>query len=398
MGPFIKKHLHDDINELALHANLYPDIDIKAAIIQIQGWQIANRKLPLWANTNGIIYPKHISLEQCSSQTTAEYKASIIKNLASKERMADMTGGYGVDAVIMGRMFSHLTFVEPNKDLCELAAHNLPLLGIKEFTIENKRCEDALHIIAHQDFIFVDPSRRNSNGARVVSISECTPNVHELNKQLCEKADTVMIKLSPMLSVSSLVKELQGIKAIHIVSVNNECKEILAILTDTLFKVPIIKCVNITDKETQVFSFTQEEEDACPHTYVRDLQTFLYEPNASLMKACCFNSIASQYNMSQLHPNSHLYTSDDLIEDFPGRSFRVDKVLSMNKYDIKELQKLKKANISIRNFHSTVTNLRQRLKLEEGGDSFIFATTLADNRKVLLLCRKITDSQRESDY
>ncbi len=391
MGPFIKRHLHDDINELALHAKLYPGIDIKAAITQIHGWQIAERKLPLWADTDGIIFPKHISLEQCSSQTTAEYKASIIQPLESKERMTDMTGGFGVDSVMLGRMFTHLTFVEPDEELCELAANNLPLLGIKDFSIENKRCEDVLHAIPRQDFIFIDPSRRDFNGTKVVSISECSPNIYELNQLLREKADLVMIKLSPMLNINSIVKEVQGITSMHIVSVNGECKEILAIITDGKQGNPPITCVNITDTGTQSFSFTKEDEDALSYDYAKYPKAFLYEPNASLMKACCFKSIAKRYNALQLHPNSHLYTSDNLIEDFPGRSFRVEKVLSANKHDIKELHTLEQANISIRNFPSTVAKLRQRLKLEDGGDAFIFATTLADNRKVLLLCGKVAN-------
>lgn len=227
MDTFIREHLHDDVNELALRSTKYPGVDMRHAIRQIQGWQIAEKKLPLWANTDGILFPEHISLEQCSSQTTAEYKAEIIGSVVSyKGTMADLTGGYGVDAAIIGRLFNNVSFVEPNGELCRLAQNNLPLLGIKDFTVINSTCESVLDGLEPQDLIFIDPSRRDKNGKKVFAIEDCMPDIYRLQDLLLTKGRWVVVKLSPMLDITSVVTKLRSVQEVHVVSVAGECKEI----------------------------------------------------------------------------------------------------------------------------------------------------------------------------
>ncbi len=393
MGPFIKKHLHDDVKELALQYAKYPDIDMRQALVQIQGWQIAEKKLPLWAQTDGILFPVHLSMEQCSSQTTAEYKAEVISRLLPvRSTMTDLTGGYGVDATMIGRLFSHLTFVEPNADLCKLAQNNLPLLGVNDFTVIDGTCESVLADLDRQDLIFIDPSRRNANGAKTFAMEDCTPNVLQLQDQLLQKAGMVMIKLSPMLDITSVISSLKSVKEIHVVSVAGECKEILALMdSETTDSSIQVVCTNLLGNGlSRQYAFCPEDEEHAACHYTPQVGQYLYEPNASIMKAKCFKSIASSFGVNKLHPNSHLYTSDEYVPDFPGRSFCVVKTLPMDKQGIKELQTFRQANLSIRNFSSSVAELRKKLKLKEGGDLYIFFTTLADNHKAAIVCRKPT--------
>ena len=377
-----------DIYELALKAHGHPDLDVKQLIRQQQGLQLAVQKLPLWAGTEGIEYPHHLSLEQCSSQLTASYKATLLSSMAVKDRMADLTGGFGVDAAIMGRLFTHLTFVEQDAELCRLARHNLPLLGVNRMDVINSDCLDIIPTLLHQNLIYIDPARRDKNGRRTFAISDCTPDVSALNKQLLEKADSVMIKLSPMLDISTAMQQLEGVAQIHIVSVQGECKEILIILQPQREPSPQIVCVDITREATRLFSFTRQQEQEARCTYTQELGDYLYEPNASIMKAGCFRSLSQAYDLQQLHPNSHLYTSANPVLDFPGRIFKVEAVKTLSKADIRELRDLKKANITLRNFPGSVAELRKRLHLADGGDTYLFATTLADNRRVIILCRK----------
>lgn len=390
MKEFIKEHLHDDINELALQAQKYRNVDMRKALLQIRGWQIAEKKLPLWVNIDGVIFPGHLPLEQCSSQQTAEYKCSIINDIPCKNRMTDLTGGFGVDSTIIGRIFSHLTFVERDIELCRLAENNLPLLGVKYFLIKNQSSEEAIANLPHQDLIYIDPTRRDSNGNKTVAITDCIPDVCALNKVLIEKADKVMVKLSPMLDLASVEKELEGVEQIHIVSLNGECKEILVILSNKTVNSPvIITCANITDKGIQRFVFTHEEERLAECHYASELNGYLYEPNASIMKGCCFKLLAQKYGIEKLHPNSHLYTSSHFLEDFPGRIFGIEKTLSMSKQDMKELKTIGKANLTIRNFPLRVAELRKKLKLSDGGSAYLFATTIADGKKIIIKTNKI---------
>lgn len=377
---FIIQHRNDDPRDLALHASRYPDTDIPYVIRQISAWQTAVKKLPLWAETTGIEYPVHLSMEQCSSQLTAEYKASILPPCI--DSVTDLTAGFGVDATTIGRRAKHLTYVERDEELCRIAKNNLPLLGITDFDVVNTDGTAFLEKMEHQSLIFMDPARRDEHGAKTVMISDCTPNVIELQDTLLEKSDLVMIKLSPMLDITNITKELKCVKEIHVVSLYNECKEIVVLMAKGA-SIPVIHCININKGHTDTFIVENEREAECHYT--SEIGTFLYEPNTSIMKASCFKSIANCCNVAMLHPNSHLYTSNTLVENFPGRTFKVEAIYGLKD---KALKSIKKANITVRNFPASVAELRKRLKISEGGDIYLFVTTLADESKVVIRCSK----------
>lgn len=389
---FIREHQADDVRTLALQSRKYPDVDMPTAITQIAGRQVAAEKIPSWKEIEDIWYPKHLSLEQCSSEITARYKARLLARLPQKESFADLTGGFGIDCSFLAAAFKSATYVERQKELCEIAAHNFPILGLPHLNVRNEDGVSYLEAMSPVDCIFLDPARRNEHGGKTVAISDCEPNVAELENLLLNKASSVMVKLSPMLDLSLALKELQHTREVHIISVNNECKELLLLLGQSLSENTVeipIHCINLSTKGEQHFAFSREQEQRSECTYTNTLGTYLYEPNASLLKAGAFRSISAAYSLKKLHPNSHLYTSETLIEDFPGRTFRITNQYSFNKKEIKEgLSDLKKANITVRNFPATVAELRKRTKLTEGGDTYLFASTLNDGQKVLIRCEK----------
>ncbi len=386
---FIHDHQMDDVRTLALQAQKYPHIDMPTAITQIAGRQVAAEKIPSWKEIDEIWYPKHLSLEQCSSEITARYKAKLIEG----NSLADLTGGFGIDCSFLATKFSSVTYVERQKELCELAAHNFPILKLNHIHIANQDGVDYLQQMSPVDCIFIDPARRNEHGGKTVAISDCEPDVASLEDVLLNKAKRVMIKLSPMLDLSLALNELQYVEEIHVISANNECKELLLILGQTLINEPPIHCINLNTKKPQkdqcfIFTHTAEQQSEC--TYTKTLENYLYEPNASLLKAGAFRSIASKYKVKKLHANSHLYTSENLVSDFPGRAFRIINQCSLNKKELKEkLFGVDKANITVRNFPASVAELRKRIRLAEGGETYLFATTLYNEQKVLIRCEKI---------
>ena len=395
---FIREHCKDDVRNLALQAPKYPGVDMPVALTQIAGRQAAAEKIPSWHEEEGILYPRHLSLEQCSSEATARYKASIIPE-SSSGTLTDLTGGFGIDCAFLSPKFHHVTYVERQEVLCEIASHNFPLLGLNHIRIENKDGIRHLQEMSSVDWIFIDPARRDGHGGKTVAIADCEPNVAELESLLLEKAQHVMVKLSPMLDLSLAIQDLKHVQEAHIVSVNNECKELLLILGHNIVaakNIPI-HCINLQTKDGrntettgQFFTFTREQEQCSECTYTDSLETYLYEPNASLLKAGAFRSIAAAYPVRKLHPNSHLYTSDTFIENFPGRIFRIVNQCSFNKKEVKEnLADLKKANVTVRNFPATVAELRKRIHLAEGGDTYLFASTLNNGQKVLIRCEKV---------
>lgn len=379
---FIAQHREEDVRTLALQAGRYPTVDMREAVTQIEGWQQAREKLPTWAAVEGIIYPPKISMEQCSSEKTAKYKAKQVKG----KRFADLTGGFGIDFSYMARNFVEAYYIERNKTLCDIATANFSLLGLDHTKVMNGNSEELFESLPHLDWIFVDPARRDGDGRKVVALSDCEPNVVELD--LLSKADMAMIKCSPMLDITMACRQLQHVSSVHIVSVNNECKELLIILNSGDFTGFTTHCVNILKDSTQIFSFTQDDEDTAETSYSSEVGKYLYEPNASVQKAGSPKSLSSHYHLDKLHPNSHLYTSNEHIHNFPGRIFEVVEVLGFSKADIKSVQSLGKANITVRNFPESVQLLRKRLKLTDGGENYIFATTLNDDSKALILCKK----------
>lgn len=384
---FIEEHLHDDVRALALKAGKLPQVDLTAALTQIAGRQIAAVKIPSWQLVKEILYPQHLSMEQCSSEVTARYKAELV----SGDTLCDLTGGFGVDCAFLSAGFKQVTYVEQQSSLCELAANNYRVLGLNHIKLVNEDGVAYLEKMEPVDCIFMDPARRNEHGGKTVAIADCTPDVGALQCLLNHKAQRVMIKLSPMLDLALTLQTMHSTCEVHIVSVNNECKELLLVLAAGVQTAePEIHCVNLTHKGKQCFSFTRSQEQEATCTYADDTALYLYEPNASILKAGGFKVLSAAYCMKKLHPNSHLYTSDELVADFPGRVFRIEKSYSFNKKEMKDLLgNISKANISIRNFPSTVDELRKRTKLKDGGDVYLFATTLNSGDKVLLECYKV---------
>ena len=383
---FIEENLRADVRSLALQAKKNPQVDMAMAVVQIAGRQIAVAKVPSWYRTEGLLYPKHLSMEQCSSEATAIYKAG----LAEGDTFADLTGGFGIDCSFLSRKFKQADYVERQSELCELAMHNFPLLGLN-IGVHNEDGVEYLKQMHPVDVLFLDPARRDGHGGKTVAISDCEPDVSALEDLLVEKAKKVMVKLSPMLDLSLALKALKYVREVHIVSVNNECKELLLILeksTDSLEIV--IHCEQITSTgEHQRYAFTQEQERTSDCPLSAEVGAYLYEPNASILKAGAYRSLTQAYPVKKLHVSSHLYTSPYYLEDFPGRRFQVKAVSSFGKKELKTLlQGLEKANLTIRNFPSSVAELRKRLKLKEGGECYLFATTLSDESKVLINCRK----------
>ena len=383
---FIEENVRADVRSLALQAKKYPRVDMAMAVVQIAGRQIAVAKVPSWYRTEGLLYPKHLSMEQCSSEATAIYKAGLVEG----DSFADLTGGFGIDCSFLSRKFKHADYVERQTELCELAKHNFPLLGLN-IGVHNEDGVEYLKQMHPVDVLFLDPARRDGHGEKTVAISDCEPDVSALEDLLVEKAKKVMVKLSPMLDLSLALKALKHVREVHIVSVNNECKELLLILEKSKdSSETVIHCEQITGTgEHQHYVFTQEQERTSDCPLAAEVGAYLYEPNASILKAGAYRSLTQAYPVKKLHASSHLYTSPYYIEDFPGRRFQVEAVSGFGKKELKFLmQGLEKANLTIRNFPSSVADLRKRLKLKEGGECYLFATTLSDESKVLIKCRK----------
>jgi hypothetical protein len=377
---YIKKHAEGDVRQLALQGTKDPEVDLTFALEQIAGRQKAKTKLPSWAETEGIIYPPHLSMEQCSSEQTARYKASIVGDRAL---VVDLTAGFGVDLAFISQGFKRAVHVERQPQLCAISSENYQLLGLNHIEVVCGDGIDYLHQLGHADMIFMDPARRDEHGGRTYGIADCTPNVLELRDELLEKADRVMLKLSPMLDWRKAVEDLGNVSEVHIVSVDNECKELLLIIEKEEKPLKVI-CVN----NGSIFEVKGESQRGI--SYSEGERRYLFEPNASVMKAGCFDELQSRFPVVQLDKNSHLFVADKDIDDFPGRRFIIERTTSMNKRDLKAaLEGISKANVTVRNFPISVAELRKRLKLKEGGEVFIFATTVEGNSHQLFICRKI---------
>ena len=501
---FIRQHQDDDVRQLAFLGSKYPEVDMPFALDQIRGRKMARVKLPRWASIDGIIYPPHISMEQCSSEQTALYKAELAARLLglspsssengeekekesenasnlhlseicefagkgavdsefakneatckkqqilteSKENVnetkeephegdfseetgfVDLTGGFGVDfSYIASRLGVKSMYVERQTHLCEVAKENFGRLGLKNAIVKNGDGIEVLHSFASKKddaasdslgitedqsrsllktnlglkLIFIDPARRDDAGNKVVSLKDCTPDVTLLQEEMLSKADYIIIKLSPMLDWHRAVSELNSVREVHIISVNNECKELLLVLSarnmgemeassaDGEVKHAgnlRIYCVN--DAQSFVCDeLDMESSSVRIASPVLEEMQYLYEPNASLMKAGCFSVLSERYGARMLSKNSHLFVSRDLIAAFPGRSFRIIAISSFNKKELKRhLSGITKANIATRNFPLSVAELRKRLKLKDGGETYIFATTLSDESHVLVITEK----------
>lgn len=423
---FIREYRERDIRQLALQANRFPDVDMPYALDQIQGWQIARRKLPKWAACDGVIFPPHLSMEQCSSEPTAQYKLNLatewtcrieslelrVENselstqncrrqqfktqnstIKTSTRMTDLTGGFGVDFSFTSCAFAAATYVERNEQLCHIVEHNLPLLGLNNATVVCADAVEYLSTVEPQTMLFLDPARRDEHGAKTVMLADCTPDVVQLLPQLLEKSRFTMLKLSPMLDWHKAVDDLHGtVREVHIVSVGGECKELLLVLSKVVESELKVYCADLSTASgsSSLFVYTPGSSAPVANSKLKTQNSkFVHEPNASIMKAGCFDELAAAYGVLPVSRNSHLFLSDEPVEEFPGRSFVVERVTTMNKGELrKALVGIEKANIATRNFPLTVAELRKRLKLKDGGDVYIFATTTAEGEHVLLISRK----------
>lgn len=383
---FIFENIDANVHQLALQANRFPLVDMSVAIRQINGKQKVKSKIPLFYNTENILYPVQLSLEQSSSESTANYKSDCCEG----NTLVDLTGGFGVDCCFMANRFQQATYVERQQELCYLAAHNFKVLNKNHIQVIHSETEKYLAEMDHVDWIFVDPARRSSTGKKVVLLSDCEPDVSALSSLLLSKATRVMIKLSPMMDITAAVKELPNTAEIHILSIDNECKEVLLILDQEKHTNQKIKTLNFgKNNKTEVFEFCPEEESNAQITYSTVIQKYLYEPNASVMKSGAFKLIANRFDLLKLHKNTHLYTSDKASLDFPGRIFEIQKSWGNSKKELKELaEKIHKANISTRNHPQSVDELRKKLKIKDGGDVYLFACTMGTEEKVIIECVK----------
>lgn len=427
---FVAMHRDEDVRELALKAKRVEGLDLSLALDQIAGWQIASKKLPQWASYEGIIYPPHISMEQCSSQFTAQYKSEIAQTLlasaatvrarvsdsaesdmqtaknvfqlsdspesdtlVAKRAMVDLTGGFGVDFSYLARGFSQATYVERQRHLCDLAEHNMAALGLDQARIV---CDDGVEYLRQMgpvDFIYLDPARRDEHGSRTYAIEDCTPNVLELRDLLLAKSQYTLVKLSPMLDWRKAVADFDGtVREVHIVATGNECKELLLVLGQQVHEepsAPRVFCVNDNQRiDYDSAAYTQGLRIGGKP--LPEAKNYLYEPNASIMKAGCFDLVEERFGVTQVGPSSHLFVSATPVADFPGRGFAIEAIGGMNKKDIKRLLNgTKQANIAVRNFPLTAPQLRKKLKLADGGPVYLFGTTMQGCDHVLLRTSKI---------
>ncbi|MEQ9288456.1 MAG: class I SAM-dependent methyltransferase [Cyclobacteriaceae bacterium] len=380
---FMLRHENDDPRALVLARSKYPEIPVQLAVAQIQSRKKAKTKLPEWHAAQGVLFPHSVSLEQCSSEATAKYKTG----LARGSRLIDLTGGTGIDTCYLSENFEQTTYVEQSEELCQLARHNFNALQSK-IDVWNGSAEDFIKLGRKAtDWYYIDPARRDSHDHKVFQISDCSPDVIKLQERLFTKAENILIKFSPLLDITQVGRSLQHVSDIHVVSVDNECKELLVVLKKGWTGTYTIHTVNIQKKEIQNFSFKEAEEAGAEPEFSMP-QAYLYEPNSSVLKSGAFKIISQEFGLKKLHPNSHLYTSEKKVDGFPGRSFSVLGVEALKKASLKSYLKEGKANIACRNFPLSVNQIRKKTGIKEGGDTFIFATTLISNKPALIICRK----------
>ena len=422
---YIKQHRNDDVYRLAL-AKTPEGVDLQYALQQISAYQILTKKVPSWAECNELIFPRQLSLEQSSSELTARYKAELIRDFMGNQPFAhiDLTGGMGIDCYFIAQHTQKSHYVELNPELCQIARHNFthlnPNISVHNTTAEeflnqstNNRVQMTDNPIAEgskngnsqlstfnsqlSTLIYLDPARRGDHGQKLVSIADCQPNVIELLPQMFELTDKVVVKLSPMLDITRAINELPHIEKLYVISVNNECKELLLFINKKYNAETQIHAINLkstinsqqTTNNPTPFSGFISHESALSLSYAHEVGKYLYEPYAAHLKSGLYKTIAQQYNCEKLHQHSHLYTSTELNNDFPGRKFEVKEVVPFDKKSAKTLFKsLKQANLTTRNFPLTVSELRTQYKIKDGGETYIFATTLYDDSKVLIVCQK----------
>ena len=380
---FINSNIEVDVTKLALQKNKFSNVDWASILNQIIGKQKAKTKLPSWFNNQKILYPTKVSIEQTSSEKTAEYKSQLV----SGETLIDLTGGFGVDDYYFSKKIKEVIHCEINLVLSEIVAHNFEQLNIKNIQCLSGDSSGILKSLNQKfDWIYIDPSRRNDAKGKVFMLKDCLPNVPDLLDFYFENASNIMIKTAPILDITAGLSELKNVKAIHVVALENEVKELLWILEKNYNQSVSINTINLLKNNIENFSFVlNTNTDAVVYSLPKK---YLYEPNAAIMKAAGFNEITFQFLVTKLHQHSHLYTSENWI-DFPGRVFEIQNHLEYNKQNMKSFLKDKKANITTRNFPESVESIRAKWKIKDGGDLYCFFTTNINNDKIVLLCSKL---------
>lgn len=381
---FINENINSNTVDLLLKKNHHSDVDIKLLVEQIEAKQRCKTKLPTWFNTEKIYYPNKLNIEQTSSEVTAKYKSSLITG----DSIIDLTGGFGIDCYYFSKKFKEVTHCEINSELSEIVSHNYKQLEVNIIeTITNDGVSQLLNNNKQYDWVYIDPSRRHDTKGKVFFLKDCLPDVPKHLNAIFNHTNNVMIKTSPLLDISVGISELNYVKTIHIIAVNNEVKELLWILEKGFEAETTIKTVNINKAVEETFDFKLNEEQAITTNFSEPL-TYLYEPNAAVLKSGGFKSVSKQLNVLKLHQHTHLYTLQDLVE-FPGRRFKIERILPYNKQLLKK-ELHEKANISTRNFPEAVQQIRKKFKIKDGGDTYVFFTTNLHNEKIVIICKKIS--------
>lgn len=379
---FISENIDNDIKKLALSKNPFPHIDWKLILNQIESKKKSKSKLPTWFNSNDILYPKTISIEQTSSETAASYKSKLVNG----KTLVDASGGFGIDSYYFSNSINKVYHCELNNELSEIVNHNFTVLKKNNIQCINMNSTEFIQNEINFDWIYVDPSRRNDKKGKVFLLSDCEPNVPELIDLYFSKTKHIMIKTAPLLDIAAGLSELNCVKEIHIIAIDNEVKELLWILENGYKKDINIITVNINKEQIQqdIFNFNSNGNVhySCP-------LKFLFEPNSAIYKSGLYNQICTLYNLKKIAPNSHIFTSNEIIKNFPGRKFKIENQILYNKENIKKYLEKTKMNITIRNFPLTVDELRKKHKIIDGGNIYSFFTTNINNEKIVLICTKI---------
>lgn len=380
---FISKNIETNISKLALQKNPFLEVPWTEILNQITSKNKAKDKLPTWFNQENILYPSRISLEQTSSEKTAQYKSNIV----SGENLIDLTGGFGVDDYYFSKKVNQVIHCELNQELSEIVKHNFENLNQSNITcLYGDSLKTLQNLNQPFEWIYIDPSRRSDAKGKVFMLQDCLPNVPLHLEEYFQFSENILIKTAPILDITAGLAELQNVKNIHIVAVNNEVKELLWEIKKGYEGEIFIKTINFNKDKEEKFEFILNSE--IPNSIYSLPKEYVYEPNSAILKSGAFELISNHFNLEKLHQHSHLYTSSDII-DFPGRIFKIDSSFEYNKNGMKQFLENKKANITTRNFPETVENIRKKWKIKDGGDCYSFFTTDANNRKIVLICSKI---------
>ncbi|MDC9721760.1 MAG: RsmD family RNA methyltransferase [Urechidicola sp.] len=379
---FISDNITTDISKILFKGTSFPNVTTQEIVSQIEAKKRSQHKLPIWFTTENIYYPNKLNIEQTSSEITAKYKSELIEG----NSIIDLTGGFGIDCYYFSKRFKSVTHCEINQELSKIVTHNYQHLKTTNImTVANDGIEYLQKNKSAYDWIYIDPSRRNDIKGKVFLLDDCLPNVPENLSSLFKHSDNILIKVSPILDITSAINELSFVKEIRVVAVNNEVKELLFILEKGYLEGVKIKTVNILKSATQFFEFEFNSLNTVNFSLPKK---YLYEPNAAILKSGGFTQVANQLNIGKLHQHSHLYSSDELI-DFPGRKFEIKHHISFDKKQLKKLIHNKKANITTRNFPQTVAQIRKKTGIKDGGQQYLFFTTDLNNKHIILICEKV---------